>query len=120
MESRRVGREPISNARELITNGLKTIFFFIIGFRDDDVVLSHEDRMPRFGPNSTGGSGDVKVFTDKIVLGVGVCFAAIHCIAWQFSFPTHTELLLIWRVPCVAITAVPIYIYCIYWICFGY
>ena len=40
-----------SNARELsIANGLKTIFFFIIGFRDDDVVLSHKDSMPRFGP----------------------------------------------------------------------
>ena len=49
----RVGREPISNAREIsIANGLKTIFFFIIGFRDDDVVLSHEDRMPRFGPGA--------------------------------------------------------------------
>ena len=45
----RVGREPISNAREIsIANGLKTIFFFIIGFQDDDVVLSHKDRMPRF------------------------------------------------------------------------
>ena len=49
----RVGREPISNAREIsIVNGLKTIFFFIIGFRDNDVVLSHEDRMPRFGPGA--------------------------------------------------------------------
>ena len=46
---------------------------------------------------------------DMIVLGVGVCFGAIHCISWDFSFPTHTELLM-WRVSCVAITAVPVYI----------
>ena len=46
-------REPTSNAQELsIANGLKTIFFFIIGFRDDDVVLSHKDSMPRFGPGA--------------------------------------------------------------------
>ena len=38
----------------------ENFFFFIMGFRDVVVVLSHEDRMPRFGPNSTGGSGDVK------------------------------------------------------------
>ena len=26
---------------------------------------------------------------DKIVLGVGVCFGAIHCISWGFSLLTH-------------------------------
>ena len=45
--------QTTSNAQELsIANDLKTIFFFIIGFRDDVVVLSHEDRMPRFGPGA--------------------------------------------------------------------
>ena len=43
------------------------------------------------------------------MLGVGICFGAIHCIAWGFPFPTHAELL-IWRVSSVAITAVPVYI----------
>ena len=42
------------------------------------------------------------------MLGVGICFGAIHCIAWGFPFLTHTELLM-WRVSSVAITAVPIY-----------
>ena len=48
------------------------------------------------------------MIADVIMLGVGVCFGAIHCIAWHFSFPTHAELL-IWRISSVAITAVPIY-----------
>ena len=40
-----------------------------------------------------------------IVLGVGVCFGAIYCIAWAFSSPTHGELL-IWRISSVVITAI--------------
>ena len=57
--------------------------------------------MPRFWANSSSDDAGL------MVLGVGVCFGAIHCISWDFSFPTHAELLT-WRVSCVAITAVPI------------
>ena len=102
--------EPISEAPGLASEAnhdcLDTIFSFLIGYQDDNVDLSHEDRVPRFWANNTGSDSDI---ADLIVLGVGVCFGAIHCIAWHFSFPTHTELL-IWRVLCVAITAVPLYI----------
>ena len=93
--------------REKIGGGLKAIFDFIAGLQDFSVDLSREDRMPRFWADSMSMSvtGDA----DYIVLGVGVCFGAIHCISWNFSFLTHTELLM-WRASCVAITAVPIYI----------
>ena len=90
---------------EKIGRGLKTIAIFIVGSQDEDVDLRREDRVPRFWANSDDEQG----IADAIVLGVGVCFGAIHCISWGFSFPTLTELL-IWRVSCVAITAVPIYI----------
>ena len=101
--------QPILQGRELTREaiGLETIFQFIVGTQDRDVDLSREDRVPMFWANSIDDSGDV-VFADIIVLGVGVCFGAIHCIAWHFSFPTHAELL-IWRISCVAITAVPVY-----------
>ena len=68
-----------------------------------DVDLRREDRVPRFWADSE----DEQIPADIIVLGVGVCFGAIHCISWDFSFPTHMELLM-WRVLCVAITAVPV------------
>ena len=91
---------------EEVSEGLKTIVVYIAGLQDENVDLSRDDRVPRFWANSTGGE---RVAADIIVLGVGVCFGAIHCIAWGFSFPTHAELLM-WRVSCVAITAVPVYI----------
>ena len=91
---------------EAIKKGLETIFIFIAGGQDEGVDLSREDRVPRFWANFT--NEDI-VISDLIMLGVGICFGAIHCIAWGFPFPTHAELL-IWRISCVAITAVPVYI----------
>ena len=90
---------------EAIGKGLERIVIFIAGGQDGKVDLSREDRVPGFWANGS----DEQVIADMIVLGVGVCFGAIHCISWGFSFPTRMELLM-WRVSCVAITAVPIYI----------
>ena len=89
-----------------IGEGLKTLLALIVT-DGVDVDLSREDGVPMFWADDQRG----KYFTiaDNIVLGVAACFGAIHCIAWHFSFPTHTELLM-WRISSVAITAVPVYI----------
>ena len=102
--------EAISEAPRLALeangNHLDEMLMFIIGTQDDGVNLSHEDRVPRFWANTTGND---YLIADVIMLGVGICFGAIHCIAWHFSFPTHPELS-IWRTSSITITAVPIYI----------
>ena len=92
---------------EAIGDGLETVFMFIGGAQDADVVLSRKDRVPRFWADSAGN--DV-IIADLIMFGIGICFGGIHCIAWIFSFPTQAELL-IWRISSITITAVPTYIF---------
>ena len=105
--------EPISTAQELtrgaISKNLEIMASFIIGFQDDYVDLSREDRVPIFWAYTASDNGGLQLFADAIMLGLGVCFGAIHCIAWLFTFPTHTELFA-WRISSIAITAVPVYI----------
>ena len=109
-EAQRLIMEPMSEVQELaweaIGKGSLTIFQFIIGVQDGDVNLSREDKVPIFWANS---AADEQITADLITLGVCVCFGAIHCIAWFFSFPTHTELLM-WRISSITLTAVPVYI----------
>ena len=112
--------QPISEVREWtwdkIINGLVVVFHYITGNQDayGNVELGREDRVPRFWANSTGEDA---TFADFIVLGVGTCFGAIHCIAWDFLFPTHAELLM-WRVSSAAITAVPPFIFSTFFLIF--
>ena len=109
-ERRPLVKESISEMRELtwgaIGDGLRKIFVFIAGGQDNVVRLSREDRVPMFWGNS---AIDQVRIADLIMLGVGICFGAIHCIAWDFSFPTDAELLM-WQISCAAITVVPVYI----------
>ena len=102
--------ESISEGRRLTSgaNHVDSVMIadFIISDQDRKVNLRREDRVPRFWANSAEND---YITADLIMLGVGVCFGAIHCIAWHFSFPTHAELS-IWRISTVAMTVVPFYI----------
>ena len=89
-----------------LEEGLETLFVLMVTGEGEKVDMSRENRVPMFWADDR--RGEHFAIADGIVLGVGVCFGAIHCIAWYFSFPTPTELLM-WRTSSVAITAVPVY-----------
>ena len=93
--------QSISEARKLTCmEGLKTMAIFIGGGQDADVDLRRKDRVPMFWANSTKEGADN---AGLAFAWVGVLFGVIYCLAWHFSFPTHTELLM-WRISSVAIT----------------
>ena len=100
-------KEPISGVRESAWNAIANrsvkMIKIIASARDESVDLSRKDRVPRFWADS--GRQDVNT-ADGIVLTVGVCFGAIHCIAWFFSIPTHVEMLM-WQISCVTMTVFP-------------
>ncbi|KAF8331766.1 uncharacterized protein EI90DRAFT_3057259 [Cantharellus anzutake] len=50
---------------------------------------------------------DMEVMSMFIV--TGMIFGGIHCLAWSFPFPTHTEMIL-WRVSAIYITVAPVFI----------
>ena len=83
----------------------KKMVYSAAGVLDDEVDLTCRDRVPMYWADGTENNA---LIANIIMLGVGVCFGAIHCIAWGFSIPTHAELL-IWRVSSVAMTAVAVF-----------
>ena len=84
---------------------LKNMYHIFTGGADKHDDLSRRGRVPRFWADSTNEQAKTANMGVNVVAGF---FGAIHCIAWNFSFPTRTELW-IWRISSVAITSEPIY-----------
>ena len=79
--------QPILAAREAKFNDLLTLLNFAAGNQDEDVNLRRKDRAPRFWVNATSGDAGI---ADFIVLGIGICFGAIHYMAWLFFTDSRT------------------------------
>ncbi|KAJ7331473.1 hypothetical protein DFH08DRAFT_1021642 [Mycena albidolilacea] len=79
----------------------------IIGYQDR--ILAH-NRMPS-APMFWADCTNRKIVSraDTITLLIGLLFGAVHCLAWSFLFPSHTEIIL-WRISCAALIAVPFYV----------
>jgi len=82
----------------------------IVGQQDENINLHYKQKVPMF---YSGGPEDMVVnIAGSITLAAGVVFGAIHCVAWSFHFPSHTESLL-WRISSAAITTVPVFIFAV-------
>jgi hypothetical protein len=80
----------------------------IMGRQDELVDLHRCMKVPMF--YSGKPKENEVLIADSITLAAGVVFGAIHCVAWSFTFSSHTEAFL-WRLSSVAITAVPVLLF---------
>ncbi|KAF8175518.1 hypothetical protein K438DRAFT_1979743 [Mycena galopus ATCC 62051] len=93
---------------------LGTIIWVIIGWQDRELDFKEIPRAPMFWSNDPGDN--IVSRADVITLLVGLLFGAIHCVAWSFPFPSHTEVIL-WRISCTVMIAVPVYVSIVGFIC---
>jgi hypothetical protein len=100
----RVLTKPEAEGKTKKLGWFNSMLNFIEGSQDGQVNLQDETEVPRF---YSGKPGKREIYiANCITLFTGVAFGAVHCIAWSFDFPSHTERFL-WRLSCIAITAVP-------------
>ncbi|KAI0062751.1 hypothetical protein BV25DRAFT_1915879 [Artomyces pyxidatus] len=81
------------------------MFSMIGGWQDTFVDLRKEPCVPTFyGGSTKEGSNDV--YADVIALGAAMVFGVVHCVAWNYTFPSSAEEL-IWRISSIAIITIP-------------
>ncbi|PVF91503.1 hypothetical protein CPB86DRAFT_770613 [Serendipita vermifera] len=91
----------------IVDNLIKTIAKSIlpgVTVEDDEDIAGYTG-VPRFYVGSSTDEGNMWVSL-VVSSAVGTVFGAIHCIAWSYSFSSHTEQLL-WRLSSIAIISVP-------------
>ncbi|KAF8175516.1 hypothetical protein K438DRAFT_1682463 [Mycena galopus ATCC 62051] len=89
------------------TDWLNAIMVVIAGRQDHELYFEQIPRAPMFWSNDP--DNNIVSRADVITVLVGLLFGTIHCVAWSFPFPSHTEVIL-WRISCAAMIAVPVYV----------
>jgi len=70
------------------------------------IVEVHASHVPTFYAPDTTSSADGELLFGIILPVVAATFGALHCIAWNFHFPSDVEQLL-WRIGSLTITLIP-------------
>lgn len=73
-----------------------------LGF--DDPIEPQSKRVPTFHAGKL--TNNEPLYVGLVAQMFATIFGGIHCLAWSFHFPTHTEQLL-WRISSLTITCVP-------------
>jgi hypothetical protein len=81
------------------------IIEYVTGGQDKYFNLSEESQVPMFWSGKPGITIEERSMLGASILGM--VFGAIHFTSWNSEFPSHIELIL-WRVSCVTVTAVPL------------
>jgi hypothetical protein len=84
---------------------IPTINVYLAGRQDHFFRLNKERQVPMFWSGKPGDKVEAHAMLCASI--IGIAFGATHFIAWNSEFPSDIELLL-WRISCIAITAVPL------------
>lgn len=68
-------------------------------------VTEGQMRVATFFASPISASESTKIMMTTSI--IGAIFGGIHCIGWNFVFPTHTETIL-WRISSTVITGIPV------------
>lgn len=87
---------------------VNVVLEMFIGESDDDDIADDASRVPtmwagRLDKTQRGWAASIGIF-----LAMG--FGAIHCVAWNYNFPSETERLL-WRTSSVIVVALPFFLF---------
>ena len=78
----------------------------LISIANTTTLGSHKTHVPTFYAPNTDSSNDPMPLVVFFLPSFAAIFGALHCIAWNFHFPSHIEQLL-WRIGSLTITLIP-------------
>jgi len=94
-------------------NPFLTLAESLFGIAATTTLKSNATHVPTFYAPNTDHSNDHESLLFFGLPVVAAIFGALHCIAWNFHFPSHIEQLL-WRIGSLTITLIPLVPYVFY------
>ena len=89
------------------TDPLEALLESLLSIATTSAIKSHTTHVPTFYAPNIDSSGHHEKLLLFVLPVVAVMFGTLHCIAWNFHFPSHIEQLL-WRIGSLTITLFPL------------